>query len=120
MNNIKEGNQYFENEWKLIDQAINEIYKKNSSELSYEELYRTSYLLILNRHGEEMYSRVTLSMTEYLKIICKRVIDANEENFLNEVCLIWEEYKISIQRIRDILMYMVFHFFNKSYRTEIM
>jgi hypothetical protein len=40
MSKTKEGTEYFEKEWKNIDQAISEIFKKNASEISYEELYR--------------------------------------------------------------------------------
>ena len=37
--------------WEIIRDAIHKIYLKKASMLSYEELYRTAYHLVLYKHG---------------------------------------------------------------------
>ena len=48
--------KYVENIWNLLKEAIQEIQKKNNSGLSFEELYRNAYTMVLHKHGERLYS----------------------------------------------------------------
>ncbi len=41
--------------WNTIKEAIHKIYAKQASSLSYEELYRTAYNLVLHKHGDLLY-----------------------------------------------------------------
>ena len=41
--------------WETIQDAIYKIYNKQASSLSYEELYRTAYSLVLHKHGQMLY-----------------------------------------------------------------
>ena len=36
--------------------TIKEIRKKNNSGLSFEELYRNAYTMVLHKHGEKLYT----------------------------------------------------------------
>ncbi|CAM9903661.1 unnamed protein product, partial [Heterosigma akashiwo] len=38
--------------WSALSGAIDEIHNKNASALSFEELYRNAYNLVLHKHGE--------------------------------------------------------------------
>jgi cullin 3 len=42
--------------WTLLKNAIQEIQKKNNSGLSFEELYRNAYTMVLHKHGERLYT----------------------------------------------------------------
>lgn len=44
--------KYVENIWHLLKDAIQEIQRKNNSGLSFEELYRNAYTMVLHKHGE--------------------------------------------------------------------
>ena len=44
--------------WETIRDAIHKIYNKQASSLSYEELYRTAYILVLHKHGQMLYDSV--------------------------------------------------------------
>lgn len=46
---IVEDPNYAENTWAVLDSALDEIWRKNSSRLSYEELYRSAYNMCLHR-----------------------------------------------------------------------
>lgn len=46
--------------------AIQEIQKKNNSGLSFEELYRNAYTMVLHKHGEKLYTGTREVITEHL------------------------------------------------------
>lgn len=55
--------------WNTIKEAINKIYQKQASSLSYEELYRTAYNLVLHKHGDLLYNGVKSTTIELLQPI---------------------------------------------------
>ena len=48
--------KYVESIWTLLKEAIQEIQRKNNSGLSFEELYRNAYTMVLHKHGERLYT----------------------------------------------------------------
>jgi cullin 3 len=52
--------------WSTIKDAIVKIYAQKASSLSYEELYRTGYYLVLYKHGEMLYENVKKTTVEML------------------------------------------------------
>ncbi|KAK3862343.1 hypothetical protein Pcinc_031792 [Petrolisthes cinctipes] len=59
--------RYVENIWQLLKNAIQEIQKKNNSGLSFEELYRNAYTMVLHKHGERLYSGLRDVVTHHLE-----------------------------------------------------
>lgn len=59
--------RYVENIWQLLKNAIQEIQKKNNSGLSFEELYRNAYTMVLHKHGERLYSGLRDVVTQHLE-----------------------------------------------------
>ena len=53
--------------WARLKEAIYEIFNSNASALSFEELYRNAYNLVLNKHGDMLYEGVRAEVTEHLK-----------------------------------------------------
>ena len=45
-----------ESTWDALRKAIAEIHNQNASSLSFEELYRNAYNLVLHKHGELLYN----------------------------------------------------------------
>ena len=58
--------KYVDNIWALLKNAIQEIQKKNNSGLSFEELYRNAYTMVLHKHGEKLYSGLQEVVNEHL------------------------------------------------------
>jgi len=58
--------KYVDNIWALLKNAIQEIQKKNNSGLSFEELYRNAYTMVLHKHGEKLYSGLQDVVTDHL------------------------------------------------------
>ena len=53
--------------WGRLKEAIYEIFNSNASALSFEELYRNAYNLVLNKHGDMLYEGVRTEVTDHLK-----------------------------------------------------
>jgi len=99
--------KYVDNIWALLKNAIQEIQKKNNSGLSFEELYRNAYTMVLHKHGEKLYSGLQDVVTEHLvKKVRVDVQAALNNNFLQTLNAAWSDHQTSMVMIRDILMYM--------------
>ncbi|XP_028124299.1 uncharacterized protein LOC114321337 isoform X1 [Camellia sinensis] len=65
--------KYAEKTGKILEHAIQEIYNHNASGLSFEELYRNAYNMVLHKFGENLYSRLVSTMTSHLKEIARSI-----------------------------------------------
>lgn len=129
--------------WDLLANAIDEIYNRNASQLSFEELYRSAYNLVLHKHGAVLYEGVSAKIQQHLMETVTsnlQVISAstttssaammdfkddggsgsgssssNASNmlFLEAVANAWNEHTVTMVMIRDILMYM-----DRTYVTQ--
>ena len=99
--------KYVNNIWSLLRNAIQEIQKKNNSGLSFEELYRNAYTMVLHKHGEKLYTGLREVVTEHLvNKVRADVLDSLHNNFLHTLNMAWQDHHTSMVMIRDILMYM--------------
>ncbi|XP_075211864.1 cullin 3 [Lycorma delicatula] len=93
--------------WALLKSAIQEIQKKNNSGLSFEELYRNAYTMVLHKHGERLYTGLKEVVTQHLESkVREDVLRALHNNFLQTLNQAWNDHQTSMVMIRDILMYM--------------
>lgn len=74
--------------------------------MSYEELYRTAYNLVLHKHGELLYDNVRKTTVEMLQPIAQKLINIPDEDLIRSINEIWELEKYVIIMIKDILLYM--------------
>jgi len=74
--------------------------------LSYEELYRTAYSLVLHKHGELLYQGVKNTTVELLQPMVERLLRCSDEDLLKKMNDLWKQVKLCIIMIKDILMYM--------------
>ncbi|ORX73675.1 cullin-3 [Linderina pennispora] len=98
--------------------AIGEIYKHNASKLSFEELYRTAYGLVLSKNGQMLYDGVKGVLERHLRECVETGIMqyaakardepslTNSEQFLSSVRLLWSEHVTAMLMIKDVLMYV--------------
>eukprot|EP00916_Digyalum_oweni_P004143 GHVL01007330.1.p1 GENE.GHVL01007330.1~~GHVL01007330.1.p1 ORF type:complete len:653 (-),score=87.51 GHVL01007330.1:25-1983(-) len=109
--------QAVQESWETLKEAIYHICNKKSSQLSFEELYRTAYNLVLNKHGELLYTRVISTLREICQNICQRLIQKSE--LLDELLREWEEYIITVELVKDIMMYLDRNFVEPKKRQTI-
>lgn len=99
--------KYVQSIWTLLKNAIQEIQKKNNSGLSFEELYRNAYTMVLHKHGERLYTGLREVVTDHLiNKVRADVLAALHNNFLQTLNQAWNDHQTSMVMIRDILMYM--------------
>ncbi|CAH9099605.1 unnamed protein product [Cuscuta epithymum] len=111
--------KYAEKTWSIIEHAIHEIYNHNASGLSFEELYRNAYNMVLHKFGETLYSGLVLTLTVHLKEISKSIEAAQGGLFLEELNRKWDDHNKALQMIRDILMYMDRTFISNTHKTPV-
>lgn len=98
--------QFADNTWHTLKNAIREINHRRTSDLSYEQLYRYSYNMVLHKHGDYLYSGLTKLLSEHLREVAAQIRAAHTENFLSEVRTQWAWFELSLGHVRDVLMYM--------------
>ncbi|KTF94962.1 hypothetical protein cypCar_00021117 [Cyprinus carpio] len=99
--------KYVNNIWDLLKNAIQEIQRKNNSGLSFEELYRNAYTMVLHKHGEKLYTGLREVVTEHLiNKVREDVLHSLNNNFLQTLNQAWNDHQTAMVMIRDILMYM--------------
>ncbi|KAI9315665.1 Cullin [Dichotomocladium elegans] len=115
MPSVDRAKEYDES-FQLLSQAIMEIFRKNAKSLSYEVLYRTTYNLTSDRHGEKLYYGVKNVVADYLDNIAEEAIvpafvsssdgaDAGA-NFLKTVKRVWDDYTTAMIMIQNFLLYL--------------
>jgi len=93
--------------WMTLKSAIQEIQKKNNGGLSFEELYRNAYTLVLHKKGDTLYEGVKEVIREHLEEkIRVDVLNSLNNQFLQVLNQVWSDHQTSMMMIRDILMYM--------------
>lgn len=97
---------YADKTWKVLEDAIHEIHNQNASGLSFEELYRNAYNMVLHKFGDRLYKGVIDTLTKQLQDVASKIEKIQGVPFLKELKKRWEEHVKSTQMIRDILMYM--------------
>lgn len=104
----------------VLSTAIDEIYNRNASQLSFEELYRNAYNLVLHKHGTILYEGVTEKINQHLmKTVHTLANDTHESQLLEASAEVWKEHQITMQMIRDILMYMDRTYVNQQRRRPV-
>mmetsp|Transcript_18808 Transcript_18808/g.44658 ORF Transcript_18808/g.44658 Transcript_18808/m.44658 type:complete len:737 (+) Transcript_18808:84-2294(+) len=98
--------EYANKTWQTLHNAIHEIHKQNASGLSFEELYRNAYNMVLHKFGDKLYQGLSDTITAHLRTVAEHVQTANDTEFLSELKDKWDKHKVSSIMIRDILMYM--------------
>ncbi|KAL1551018.1 Cullin-3A [Salvia divinorum] len=111
--------KYAEKTWKVLEDAIKEIYNHNASGLSFEELYRNAYNMVLHKFGERLYSGLVSTMTLHLQSMSKSIEAAQGASFLDELNAKWNDHNKALQMIRDILMYMDRTFIPSTHKTPV-
>lgn len=115
----------------MLASSLKEIHTKNASSLSFEELYRKAYRIVLMGKcadlydrvkqlesdwlGQEIQKRITASITSSL-LLAKEPVDVQDqsnerraagEKFLSVLREAWEDHQLCMGMITDVLMYMV-------------
>ncbi|KAL8697693.1 MAG: hypothetical protein Q9201_006995 [Fulgogasparrea decipioides] len=122
------GEVDFERDWKSLSNSLREIHTKNASTLSFEELYRNAYKLVLKKKGEPLYNKVKEFEQNWLALEVRPQILGNlppsllaayngsqltvnerrvaGEKLLRSLKSAWEDHNLCMNMTTDVLMYM--------------
>ncbi|KAL7554184.1 hypothetical protein ACHAWF_017590, partial [Thalassiosira exigua] len=102
-----------------LGDAMDEIHCRNASTLSFEELYRNAYNLVLHKHGGLLYEGARDRLAVHLRRSGGRLVriaregeasaggrGENQYRLLEELARCWREHRVTMVMIRDIFMYM--------------
>jgi cullin 3 len=116
--------------WEILRDALSKIHTRNASKLSFEQLYRAAYKLILKKKGNLLYDKVkefeeqwfaSQVMPKIQTLITRNLTSitlgagpgatVNErrltgEKFLKGLKASWEDHNTCMSMTADILMYM--------------
>ncbi|PKU70591.1 cullin-3A-like [Dendrobium catenatum] len=104
---------------KVLERAIYEIYNCNASGLSFEELYRSVYNMVLQKYGEKLYNGLVATLIWNVKEMLRSFKVAQNDLFLVELNRKWDNHNKSLQIIRDIFMYMDRTFIPNARKTSV-
>ncbi|KAF7867090.1 uncharacterized protein EAF02_009876 [Botrytis sinoallii] len=120
----------FDIQWEILQNALQEIHEKNAGTLSFEQLYRASYKIVLRKDGDLLYERVKVFEEQWFagkvmpairKLITPNLVNvaaggvsgtaANErrltgEQFLEGLKASWTDHNLCMGMTTDVLMYM--------------
>ncbi|KAL1864620.1 hypothetical protein VTK73DRAFT_5774 [Phialemonium thermophilum] len=120
----------FEPCWELLRSALIDIHNKNAGNLSFEQLYRASYKIVLRKNGQLLYDHVKAFEEQWFAdhvlpriqgLLSKHLVSLSllqlpssslaerrqlGEKFLRGVRDAWEDHNMSMNMIADILMYL--------------
>ena len=65
--------EYANKTWQTLHNAIHEIHKQNASGLSFEELYRNAYNMVLHKFGDKLYQGLSDTITAHLRTVADHV-----------------------------------------------
>jgi len=68
--------------------------------------------MVLHKRGDMLYSELKRVLSEHLENKAASVVKSNDADFLMNMKKIWDAHTLSMQMIRDILMYMVYFCFS--------
>jgi len=121
----------FEAMWENLAQSLRKIHTKEASTLSFEELYRNAYKLVLKKRGETLYYKVKEFeegwlagevQPRILEVLSpslifaatggQTIISVNEKKAAGDKLLAalkeaWEDHNLCMNMTTDVLMYMV-------------
>ena len=127
----KDDNVDFDAIWHVLETALREIHTKNASKLSFEELYRNAYKIVLKKKGDLLYDRVSVLEESWLRdnvriqinqLVTPSIIlgAAGEsfagqgterriagERFMRQLKDSFSDHQLCMGMITDVLMYMV-------------
>ncbi|GAO49699.1 hypothetical protein G7K_3845-t1 [Saitoella complicata NRRL Y-17804] len=116
------GASNFDEAWELLSSAIHEVHRRNASVLSYEQLYRNAYNLVLSKNAERLYNSVKELVKKQLQDVTETHIlptatglrgaggqagvDGQGLRFLKALKDSWEDHTLCMGMVGDIMLYL--------------
>ena len=87
-------------------ESFEQIYKQNSSELYYEQMYRLSYNMTLLKHGDMLYIGVCDMFQSQTNDTLQSLISNPDETLLSATLTAWRSHRTAIEMIKNVVGYL--------------
>ena len=111
--------QLADNIWSTIRHAISEIMNRNISNLSFEQLYRFPYSMLLHKYGDVLYKGLLDLLTEHWQGVAALISNADSEDFPAEIGRQWGWFTLSSADVRDVHMYLDRHYVKSKQKKTV-
>ncbi|CAO4366622.1 unnamed protein product [Caenorhabditis nigoni] len=99
--------QYVRQTWAFLKRAIRAIQCKNNPGLSFEELYRNVYIMVLHKHGERLYNGLRDVIREHLEVVRVRIIESMDSGvFLETMAEAWSDHTVAMTMISEFMLHL--------------
>ncbi|CBZ52509.1 hypothetical protein NCLIV_022980 [Neospora caninum Liverpool] len=104
--------------WEFLRAAFNHIFAHEAGTLSYEEVYRYAYLLVINKKGRLLYDGTRQCIDAHLGLVATEIAEQeNEDLFLVALLEKWRDHRVNMQMIKDVLLYLDKHYVEMHHLT---
>lgn len=92
--------------WSSLSTAIHHILHQNASSLSFEELYRKAYTIVIKKHGGQLYDSIKIDVAKFLEECYGKLESKQDDELLDSVTKMWKDFEISMKLISDVFLYL--------------
>ncbi|CAG9333871.1 unnamed protein product [Blepharisma stoltei] len=92
--------------WQSLEKSIFLIFDFQNSKLSFEELYRKAYDLVIQKHGDLLYKGLSETIRQRCLVISAMILSEAQISLFPVLNKSWTDFKYAMNMIKDILMYM--------------
>ncbi|PFH32762.1 putative cullin 3 [Besnoitia besnoiti] len=104
--------------WEFLRTAFEHIFAHEAGTLSYEEVYRYAYMLVINKKGKLLYDGTRQCVEAYLGQVAAAVAEQeNDDLFLSALLERWRDHRTNMQMVKDVLLYLDKHYVEMHHLT---
>lgn len=99
----------FDTAWIIIGEALDNIFDDNTKTVSFEEVYRVVYDVVLTGNANDFYSKLSLYLEEKLTGLRKSTLEGIHKSdkimFMDLLYQFWTSHKYHFKLIGDLMIY---------------
>ncbi|XP_026190082.1 cullin-3A [Cyclospora cayetanensis] len=93
--------------WLHLKEAFGQIFNHNAASLSFEELYRYAYSLVLHKRGQKLYEETYCCVRDELQSVAAAVREERAPLiFLEKLVKSFNDHAVNMRLTSDVLMYL--------------
>lgn len=98
----------FEESWETVKYAVDHIYSDDMADLSFEQVYKNIYTIVLNKKGPILYNRLKDYLIQKLALLRETIVKDNTHDyeFLGTMARLWDVECHCFKITGDLMMYM--------------
>eukprot|EP00730_Choanoeca_flexa_P018356 TRINITY_DN8916_c0_g1_i9.p1 TRINITY_DN8916_c0_g1~~TRINITY_DN8916_c0_g1_i9.p1 ORF type:complete len:735 (+),score=183.35 TRINITY_DN8916_c0_g1_i9:83-2287(+) len=92
--------------WQIVEKAMHQVKNHKSSQLKFEELYRSVYTLCISQQEAQVYQRFKAVVQEMAKATAAKLEAINNAGILEPLSEEYQSHFIMMNKIKDFFLYL--------------